>query len=55
LQQDYIHAIYKQNYIHASYQVAEMGFLSIMSRLTHFFYRYFRWFELAYASSHRIF
>jgi len=36
----------KQGYIHASYQVAEMAVLSIMSRPTHFFYRYFRWFEL---------
>jgi len=26
----------KQDYIHASYQVAEMAFLSIMSRPTHF-------------------
>jgi len=35
----------KQGYIHASCQVAEMAFLSIMS--TYFFYRYFRWFEFS--------
>jgi len=46
---------YKQGYIHASYQVAEMAFLSIMN--THFFYRYFRyfrWFDLSYAWSYRL-
>jgi len=37
----------KQVYIHASYHVAEMAIFEYYEYS--FFYRYFRWFDLAYA------